>query len=273
MNMEPFIKSSFATTYSVELLYEKSLDIDSLELLSLLKKEFGNVEILLKTDTIISYIFKDILIDLKNERIPLQFMIINEKDWMNKYRLEESLEQTWDWKDAKVAIENCNYTVVMSDFMADNVNYQKRVQFFNRVLYLFITLYKPNGINWTYSQKIVNPDMYLKSLEEEKNNSLFGHLNVRYFKTTNNEYVMDTLGLAALGLPDLQCHFKGLEFGEVALTLFEYAKKIYKYGDYIIDGQKKYNLFINKEEKLKHELSITIPPRLVINIDLKEKIN
>ena len=45
-----------------------------------------------------------------------------------------------------------------------------------------------------------------------------GFLNVRVFKVGDNpgEMLMDTLGLAAIGLPDLQCHFRDLDLNEVA---------------------------------------------------------
>ena len=59
-------------------------------------------------------------------------------------------------------------------------------------------------------------------------------LNVRLFRVeggAQGDMLMDTRGLAALGLPDLQMHFRGLNPGRVAGLLFNYGRYIYENGD------------------------------------------
>ena len=48
--------------------------------------------------------------------------------------------------------------------------------------------------------------------------------------------VMDTLGLHVFGLPDVQCHFRDREPGEIATMLFSTAVYLFRSGDVIADG-------------------------------------
>lgn len=272
MDINKIISDSFAATYSVELLYKNIQTINNLELLSKLRNELGNVEILLETERITTFILFDYpIVYADGEEIPVQFMVINEGNSVNKSKLESSLSQTWDWSMAKSTVEDCQATIVISDFMANQLDYHLRVELFNKFLNVFMTSYEPQAINWLYSQKIVEPHMFEESYLEAKEKNLYGHLNVRYFKNKNNELVMDTLGLAALGLPDLQCHFKELDHGQVALILFDIAKTLFEKGDYIEDGRLEYNSFVDEKITYYHEISMANPPRLVIDIDLGEK--
>ena len=64
-------------------------------------------------------------------------------------------------------------------------------------------------------------------------------VNVRLFHVEegrSDERVMDTVGLAALELPDVQCHFFALDVAAVAALLDETARYLWTEGDVIGDG-------------------------------------
>ena len=64
-------------------------------------------------------------------------------------------------------------------------------------------------------------------------------INVRQFHVEDGkrgEMVMDTLGLAPLGLPDVQCHFLALGQNDVAALLFELARYLAVEGEVIGEG-------------------------------------
>ena len=77
---------------------------------------------------------------------------------------------------------------------------------------------------------------------------------------------MDTLGLHVLGLPDLQCHFTGLDPNGIARILHNTAAYIYEHGDVIDDGHT-----ISGPDgeawRCQHEDTLVPPHRLVLDLD------
>jgi hypothetical protein len=176
------------------------------------------------------------------------------------------LQFTVENEEAKDIVDKCNYSLVISDFMATELNYSDRIYLFNKFLKTILQILPVKAIHWSYSQKIVEPKDYKSALDYESLYSLYslyGIINVRYF-IVDNFYVMDTIGLSALGLPDLQCKFKNIDTGIIATILYDLAYKIFEKGDYIEDTE------IMEIFKIKfkcvHELSKTKPQRIVLNL-------
>ncbi len=93
--------------------------------------------------------------------------------------------------------------------------------------------------------------------------------NVRLFRVDDRpgEIVMDTLGLAALGVPDLQCHFKGLEVSRLAGFLRGVGTYVFEKGDVIGDGNTVQGLEPSQRWACRHEMALIAPARVVIDID------
>jgi len=81
------------------------------------------------------------------------------------------------------------------------------------------------------------------------------------------ESVMDTMGLASLGLPDLQVHSTGLEPDDVARHLFNSAYYVLEKGDVIADGQTIDGIPPGTKWHCQHEASLVGPSRVVLDID------
>jgi len=79
--------------------------------------------------------------------------------------------------------------------------------------------------------------------------------------------VMDTLGLHVFGLPDVQCHFRDREPGEIAAMLFSTAVYLFRSGDVIADGN---TVSGPGDERLVcfQERALLAPSRRVIDVDL-----
>ena len=96
------------------------------------------------------------------------------------------------------------------------------------------------------------------------------HLNVRLFRIENGaagDTIMDTRGLAALGLPDVQMHFRDLDPGRVAALLYNYARYLNEHGDCINDGETIDGATPGTRWRCRHEMSLVPPERLVLDID------
>lgn len=256
---------NLALNYSVELLFDENPFFENTNLLTNLKKHFNNVEILFSTSNISSFVFNDYTTCAEGIEIPVQILVIKENAQLNMIKLKHSLDQTIDWNDAELAIDKCNFALVISDFMATEIKYNDRIFLFNKFLKALLEVLPCTAIHWSYSQKVVEPLEYQNALEQESLYSLYGIVNVRYFKK-DSYYIMDSIGLSALGLPDLQCKFKNIDTGIIATILYEYANNIFEKGDYINDDTKIKSM--DFEFRCHHEFSLTAPKRIVLNLEI-----
>ena len=153
----------------------------------------------------------DYLVEYKDKKVPPQFVVM----YPNKGKEKEgnyigSYQQSWGWRNAKETIENSSFSVLATDMMASGLPYQERIQLFRNSLRALLEVVACNGVHFQPSQQFVRPNKFLESFTGDSPDQLFGVLNVRFFNIEGSgEFLMDTLGLAAIGLPDLQCHFKG----------------------------------------------------------------
>lgn len=254
---------NIALNYSVELLFIDNPIFDNNILLKELNTSFNNVDVLFSTKNIISFVFNDYKSFTENVEIPIQILVIKEYDKLNLKKLKSSVDQTFDWEEAKEIVDKCNYSLVISDFMATELNYSDRIYLFNKFLKTILKILPVKAIHWSYSQKMVEPKDYKSALDYESLYSLYGIINVRYF-IVDTFYIMDTIGLSALGLPDLQCKFKGIDTGIIATILYDLAHNIFEKGDYLEDSEIIEILKI--KFKCTHELSKTKPQRIILNL-------
>jgi len=256
---------NLALNYSVELLFNENPFFENSNLLANLKKHFNNVDILFSTNNLSSFVFNDYTSCAEGIEIPVQILVIKESSQLNLGKLKHSIDQTIDWDEAELTINKCNYALVISDFMATEIKYSDRIFLFNKFLKALLEILPCKAIHWSYSQKVVEPKEYQNALEQDSLYSLYGIINVRYFKKENH-FIMDTIGLSALGLPDIQCKFKDIDTGIIATILYEYANNIFEKGDYLNDDTIIKSMEL--EFKCYHEFSLTMPKRIVLNFEL-----
>ena len=78
--------------------------------------------------------------------------------------------------------------------------------------------------------------------------------------------VMDSVGNAPFGLPDVQCHFKSLEPNMVAEVLFNAASYIFEHGD-VINDRETFGMTEDQKWICQHELSLLEPKREVLDLN------
>jgi hypothetical protein len=148
---------------------------------------------------------------------------------------EPALQQTWGWPAAREVVARSGAAIALSDRATGDL--KERLALFQRVVRVLIVQFPVVAIHWLASQRIVDPVAYLEP--DPKHPLLQGPVNVRMFRVENSdrgEIVMDTLGLAPLGLPDLEHRYSGVEPNLVAPRLFQYAHYLYERGEVIPDG-------------------------------------
>ena len=265
------VADGFVDVYSVELYMHKYPIVLENKLLENMRKYCGNVDIIANKESNITFAFMDHILEYKNANVPpgIAITIIDEEP--DKEELRKSLEQSWNYSNKNELIENCKVKVIVSDFLAIGLEYGKRVELFQQALYAIVEVLTCQLINFNITEQLITREEYLENnpLDEEYD-PLFGMLNVRKFHVEGkeNEYIMDTLGLSAIGLCDLQCHYKNLDTNQV-------SEFLYSYGYYIFDNQDAAENIKEIEGislegskwKCQHEVALVEPERIVLDIN------
>jgi hypothetical protein len=173
------------------------------------------------------------------------------------------VSQTWDWDGAEAAVADCRYSLLVTEMFGAANPPRTRWSAMSGVVAELSRLTLPLVLSWPQSQRVGDPTLFTAD-------DLDGLINVRYFNIANDPgtMVMDTLGLHVFDLPDVQCHFRDRQPGEIAEMLFATGAYLFRSGDVIEDG----NTISapNGDERLIcfHEPALLEPTRQVIDVDL-----
>lgn len=263
------VPDAFAETYSVELYLKDQPIISQSELLENIKKYCGNVEFVSNQGNNITFAFMDHILEYKNASVPVSIIVSTIYDRPDREKLRNSLCQSQNFEN-KELIEKCKYRVLVTDIMAIGLEYTQRMEIFQKALYAIVELMPCEGIHFPLTEQVVSREDYLENNPLNSDyDILFGTLNVRLFNIegSKSEYLMDTLGLSAIGLCDLQCHFQNLDPNKIANILYSYGYYIFDKGDEATGMKMVQGILETDEWKCEHEISIAEPARVVLDIN------
>ncbi|MCM3593410.1 DUF4261 domain-containing protein [Brevibacillus borstelensis] len=182
---------------------------------------------------------------------------------------ETAIQQSWHWQEAAQTLNECNYSLLLVDMMASGLEPQARLQLFTGALRAVLEAAPCDAIYFRASDKLVEPQAYLAAIEEGA--ILYGAMNIRFYNVQGTgsgraEGLMDSIGLAALGIPDVQCHFYDLDPSEVADHLMNIGYYLFHQGDVIADGET-VGFSEDMRWRCEHQYALAAPHRVVIDID------
>jgi len=180
-----------------------------------------------------------------------------------------AVQQAWHWQDAAETLNECSYSLLLVDMMASRLDPISRLQLFTGALRAVLEAAPCDAIYFRESDKIVEPNAYLSAIDEGA--LLYGAMNIRYYQVEGTgsgrqEGLMDSVGLAALGIPDVQCHFFDLDPSQMAGTLTDMAYYLFNQGDVISDGET-IGFTEDMRWRCEHQYALAVPHRVVIDID------
>ena len=212
----------------------------------------------------------DVPIALADANICAQTVILGTDAPVKEGELEPLLQQTRDWPEARAVVGRAKRRLLVTDLMSSMLAASPRLDVFQRALAGIVTALRPTAIAWTTAGKIIDPARFLHVMEQaDRIERLVLALNVRMFKVDNfpGEVVMDTMGLASLGLPDLQVHFRDIEPNDIAHKLFNTALYVFEKGDVIEDDHTIDGVPSGTKWRCRHEASLVGPSRVVLDFD------
>lgn len=249
MEKDSFV-SDWHPVYFFMPVFEKPIEMPALEqFLAALSQKFGEVEPMAEkaempqgASDLLGFALWDHLAYSKKEdaSFPSQLVIYGPDQFDQQKWTEEIVAQFWDCQPNREAFAaRCKYALMASNMMAAMLPMQEQYQIIADYADLLLELFPDCiGIYWPHSQRLVPREYFLQPhWNSEQLHFLDGGLHVRFFNITNtDEMVFDTLGLTAIGLPDLQCHCRDLEPDDVVMFLRNLACYLYQQGDIIEDG-------------------------------------
>jgi len=207
----------------------------------------------------------DDALESDDERVapPLLTVVVEGSPVGHSGKTLPDVSQTWDWAEAEEVVAGARYSLLVNEMLAADAPAADRVAALTEVVAELARATGPLAISWPHSQRVSDPRAWVAD-------DLDGVVNVRLFQVAGEPgtLVMDTLGLHVFGLPDLQCHFRGREPGEIATLLYSTAVYVFDSGDVIADGNTISGPDGEGRFTCHHEPALLEPRRVVLDIDL-----
>jgi hypothetical protein len=264
------IKNGFMPVYNVQLLYSKEPKLKVNNIINRIKKYCGEIDLITGDGNkeMIGIAFKEHCVTYKdNQQVPSQGIITQGSFELDLDKMEGSLQQSWSFREAEQVVKAAKYQIIITDLMAGGLEYKERLNLFQGMVRAVLDETDCIAISWNPSNQFIEPKKYLNCIADDLLNAA---INVRFYNISNGdngEMLMDTVGLAALGIPDLQCHFYNLDPDSIASMLYNTAYYIYEKGDVIEDGHTVQGIKPEDKWKCQHEMSLVSPERIVLDIN------
>jgi Domain of unknown function (DUF4261) len=190
---------------------------------------------------------------------------------MDHAAVGRAVRQTWDWPSAQEAVSGCSFSYLVSDRRAKHLSRKERLTRLHRAVAALLATCLPGSCAALHSpscQRLVAPEAFVEA-GRPGGDFLCGAVNVRLYEVEGHgpgTRLMETLGLSALGLPDLQCVFRGLDPNGVAALFWDYAYYLFEKGDVISDGDVIRALKEGEHWTCGRQWALTEPRRVVLDL-------
>lgn len=263
----------FARSYGVVLLFNERPLPDSASLVEAVQRRLPGCELMRPAKDALAFVHPAHGVLCNDGAVPARTLILKTDDLLDPATLEQPLQQSWSWLEASNAVRDARHMLLLSDLMSSGLPCKERLRLFQGVLAGVVDMLPCAGIHWREAGQIVSPGAFLAAVDEHGLQfPLPGAVNVRFYrimgsdKADGGDIIMDTLGLGALGLVDIQCHFRGLDPGEVSRVLFGLALHIYDAGPRFENGHTVQGITAAQKWTVNFEESIVAPKRPVLDL-------
>ena len=267
-------KAVFSHVYFYKLLFEDKPVLPNIELVKQkIRKFYDNIDVVSEDKGIYSIAINDLKVKYEDDKeIPAQILMPSALEFDYTSISDYYYSQMWDIKEPKELIKNCNYEIMLSDFLAAGLDYKDRTSLLNNWLYSALKLFDNCiAVYNEQSGKLLLPEQILNNNYPKDFRFLFSGLNIRLFNIENsNDVIVDTLGMYAIGLPDIQYHFHDLNVNDVISHALNIAAYIFDKGDIIKSGDTIQSIFENVQWKCQYENSLLKPHREILDINMLE---
>ncbi|WP_300672258.1 DUF4261 domain-containing protein [Desulfoluna sp.] len=215
-------EDGFARTYGVELLFEAEPKIDVSAAVAELEERIGAIDHKESGDQNMFFLMDHQVTYEGEKQVPSQLILVHADPKKDKDSLYEVVQQSWRTPNASEIVSRTKYKVLLTDIMASGLEPKERHFILSNAISVFIKFSNSIGVANKRTQQIIDSSEIISSSDP-----LLGFINIRFFNAGDQGLLMDSLGLAALGFYDIQCHFVDLDPNEVSSQLYNIAYYIF----------------------------------------------
>lgn len=263
--------SQFAQLYLVKLLFEDVIEERTALLEEKVIECFKDVEPIKKIKGLASFALPEYKVMYgPHQEIPSQLICLPLQSFEQAIITDQILDESWTCDNPRELLGRCNHMIIVGDMMAADLNRLDRCTLLARYIDILLEVYPECiALYWENAEKFMPKDEYQETIwEKQEYHFLDGGLNVRFFNVLDSEdMVVDTTGLCAIGLSDIQCRFTNLNEDAVMKLVNVVAANLFINGDVFKDGDEIDGIEVNEKWTCQHEISIVEPKRKVLNIN------
>lgn len=256
----------------VQLLFKEKPLISGMDLSKSLQEKGLDVSLLSQKTNEYPFVFihNDAKILVEDKTINSQIVFVESDLQKLKPEYNAAIEQSWKFPDVSQTLPHCNASMLVTDMFAHKLPYLQRLELFRKSVAAILEITNPEAIYWIPTQQFIKPQDYLDAQSLPGFDWFFvGFVNVRMFNVQENpnDMVLDTRGLSEIGLTDLQCHFRDLDYQKMIPLLYNTAYYLFTSGNAINDGETIQGISPKDKWKCRHEMSLIPPERIVLDIN------
>ncbi len=262
-------KAKFENLYMIKLLFSEEptkLNMDILK--KALIQKFGEVDTVANAGNMHSFAIKKYPVQYTEGLLPAQIVLTDSSDFIQDSIDTLSRSQFWNIANSEEILASCSHEVAIFDMMSSLLEYKDRCEMLMDWLEVALEIYPNCKAVWVKSAgKLLLPEQILNSEILKEDRFLHSGVNIRFFNIQGTEdSVIDTLGLYAIGLPDVQYHFHGVDPNKIVSHAFDVAHYTYVANAPINDGETIGGFEEDSRWKCQYEDSLIQPVRVVLDI-------
>lgn len=266
-------EASRSGVYMIWLLFHDEVESPSTEQLhKALEHAFNRVDIV-NGDGLRSFALLDHLVTYKNnEKMPSQVMLSECMPVNAPHGDALDRSQFWDVQDGAALLDACPWQVMVSDFVASGLPHVERAEILSTWLDICLALFPTcQGVYFEASRKLLTAEQIRSQTHTGISKLLYGMVNARFFNIQGtDDMLVDTLGLYAFGLPDVQYHFHGLDPNAVVNHAYNTAAYQFEHNAPIQSGHTIEGLQPGSKWTCRYEPALVQPARDVLDMEAGE---
>ena len=242
---------------------------------NLLKERGYCTELGIEAEGFKTVLLPEYIVEFKEGKKACAQLVLFDVDSMQMGRVDSfARQQFWDVPDGVNLMESCGYRVLTGDFLSLGLSGLQRCAILSDWLEIVLEMFPDCvAVYFQASQKLLTANQLRHNPLQGSTRFLYGGLNARLFnveKSSNKkECVVDTLGLYAFGVADVQYHFFDLDVNEVVNHAYRVALYQFEQGMPIQNQETVEGFGEDQRWSCCYEVSLVQPMREVLDIQCK----
>lgn len=267
-------KAEFQNIYFMHLLFaEKPQQPDNGTIGRALNRRFGEVDLVSPGPGLVSFAVKKYPVTYKDGVVPAQVVMTEVREFEQSSIDDFARSQLWDVQNGGEILDSCRYQVSIFDMMSAGLEYKERCELLMDWLEAAMELYPDCTAVWIApAGKLFTAEMVREHGVSREDRFVYFGVNARFFNIQGtDDQIVDTLGMYAVGLPDVQYHFHGLDPNRVVNHAYNVASYLFDRNAPVrsgetIDGLLNGNMSQEVQWRCQYEDALIQPVRCVMDI-------